>query len=141
MRTVEQSSRAGDDGHAPFGRHVRFPLTGRYNWRSRLKQGVLGGLSPPLLEPGRLTVPAFLKQHGYQTACVGKWHLGMTWPRKPGAEPFQDDIEKGVDGWRVDFSKPITRGPNSAGFDHFDLFATCAEILGANLPDTAAARR
>src|SRR6188474_2259475 len=34
-------------------------LTGRYNWRSRLQSGVLGGLSPALIEPGRLTVPAF----------------------------------------------------------------------------------
>ncbi|MEO8352390.1 MAG: sulfatase-like hydrolase/transferase [Chthoniobacteraceae bacterium] len=57
-------------------------LTGRYNWRSRLKSGVLGGMSPPLIERGRLTVPAFLKQHGYYTAAVGKWHLGMTWALK-----------------------------------------------------------
>src|SRR6187402_3141451 len=44
-------------------------LTGRYNWRSRLQQGVLGGLSPHLIEPGRLTVAGLLKQHGYHTAC------------------------------------------------------------------------
>ncbi|MEO6244450.1 MAG: sulfatase-like hydrolase/transferase, partial [Opitutaceae bacterium] len=28
-------------------------LTGRYAWRSKLKSGVLGGLSPRLIEPGR----------------------------------------------------------------------------------------
>ena len=85
-------------------------LTGRYNWRSRLKQGVLGGLSPPLIEPGRLTVPAFLKQNGYHTACVGKWHLGMDWRRKPDTAPFDDGIERGETGWRMDFSKSDFRG-------------------------------
>src|SRR5881409_3390049 len=49
-------------------------LTGRYAWRSPLKNGVLGGYSPRLIEDGRLTVAALLKQHGYHTACVGKWH-------------------------------------------------------------------
>lgn len=52
-------------------------LTGRYNWRTHLQQGVLSGYSPPLIEKDRLTVPGFLKQHGYETACIGKWHLGM----------------------------------------------------------------
>src|SRR5450759_511244 len=52
-------------------------LTGRYNWRSRLKSGVLYGFSPRLIEPDRVTVPAFLQQQGYTTACIGKWHLGM----------------------------------------------------------------
>lgn len=94
-------------------------LTGRYNWRSRLQQGVLGGMSPPLIEPGRLTVPAFLQQHGYHTACIGKWHLGLGWELKPDAKPFDDTIEKGEEGWRVDFEKPIQQGPNSVGFDYF----------------------
>jgi hypothetical protein len=52
-------------------------LTGRYCWRSRLKEGVLQGYSPSLIEPGRLTVPAMLRQRGYYTAGVGKWHLGL----------------------------------------------------------------
>lgn len=94
-------------------------LTGRYNWRSRLKNGVQGGMSPPLIEPGRLTVSAFLQQHGYHTACIGKWHLGMDWPLKPGAPLFNDKIEKGADGWNVDFTKPIVRGPTRFGFDYY----------------------
>ena len=44
-------------------------LTGRYNWRSRLKKGVLGGFSPPLIEKGRMTVAHFLQQQGYRTAA------------------------------------------------------------------------
>src|SRR5207244_3390974 len=38
---------------------------------------------------------------------------------KPGAETFKDSIEKGEDGWRVDFTKPIHNGPNRVGFDYF----------------------
>jgi len=94
-------------------------MTGRYNWRSRLKSGVLGGMSPPLIEPGRLTVPALLQQHGYHTAAIGKWHLGMDWTLKPETKTFDDTIEKGENGWRVDFTKPIRHGPNSVGFDYY----------------------
>ena len=55
-------------------------LTGRYAWRSRLKSGVLSGYSGRLIEEGRLTVPALLKRHGYDTAAFGKWHLGLDAP-------------------------------------------------------------
>lgn len=94
-------------------------LTGRYNWRSRLKSGVLGGMSPALIEPGRLTLPMLLRQQGYHTAAIGKWHLGMDWALKPGAPGFKDSIEKGEEGWRADFTKPIQNGPTSAGFHYF----------------------
>ena len=68
-------------------------LTGRYNWRSVLKRGVTGGYSQPILEPGRLTVASMLKQQGYRTACVGKWHLGLEWRLKDGgvASTYQDE--------------------------------------------------
>ena len=89
-------------------------LTGRYNWRSSLKNGVLGGYSPRLIEAGRLTVPALLKQHGYATACIGKWHLGLDWPLKQGG------IAKDYgDGWDVDYTRPIRNGPTALGFDYF----------------------
>ena len=75
-------------------------LTGRYCWRTRLKSGVLQGYSPNLIEPGRPTVASMLKDRGYYSACVGKWHLGLG-----TAE-------------RADYSQPLTPCPNDHGFDY-----------------------
>ncbi|WP_417393772.1 sulfatase family protein [Gimesia chilikensis] len=95
-------------------------LTGRYNWRSRLKSGVLWGLSRRLIEQDRMTVPSMLKQHGYYTAAVGKWHLGMDWTLKDGGFATEKSYNKKTNpGWDVDYSKPIQNGPNSVGFDYF----------------------
>ena len=61
-------------------------LTGRYSWRSTLKSGVLNGYSNRLIEPGRLTVPEFLRQHGYRAACfrqmAPRYGLGTQGRRK-----------------------------------------------------------
>jgi arylsulfatase A-like enzyme len=105
------------DAHAPDAvcTPTRYGLlTGRYCFRSRLKRGVLVPWDPPLIEPGRLTVAALLKQHGYATACVGKWHLGWQWPTKDGAKPASRD---GIGN--VDFAKPIPDGPTTRGFDSY----------------------
>ncbi len=77
-------------------------LTGRYAWRGALKKGVLGGYSPALLEAGRPTIASFLKERGYATAAVGKWHLGL------GAKS------------RTDYDAPLVPGPLEAGFDRFE---------------------
>ena len=55
-------------------------LTGRYHWRSRLQAGIVNLWEPPLIAPDRLTIAGLVKQHGYRTACIGKWHLGWDWP-------------------------------------------------------------
>lgn len=99
-------------------------LTGRYCWRSRLKRGVLYGYEPPLIEPERLTVASLLKDAGYNTACVGKWHLGLGFSTKSGYDfdfnaplPWSNagrELEE-----NIDFSAPITGGPNDLGFDYF----------------------
>jgi arylsulfatase A-like enzyme len=94
-------------------------LTGRYNWRSRLQSGVLGGLSPRLIEPGRVTVASFLQEQGYFTACVGKWHLGMDWAKHPGKTVSPLSIETVDQVGSVDYAQPIANGPRSVGFDYF----------------------
>jgi arylsulfatase A len=108
-------------------------LTGRYNWRSKLKSGVLGGFSHPLIEEGRTTVADLLRSHGYQTAAIGKWHLGLEWTRKSGAPEQMDTANTNADmgdtsehdstdknaGANIDFTKPIGRSPITLGFDQF----------------------
>ncbi len=92
-------------------------ITGRYNWRSALKQGVLTGKSNALIPKSRSTVASILKQKGYKTAFIGKWHLGWDWAIK-------DSIIASGEGWdpndfmNIDFSKPVTNNPNDLGFDY-----------------------
>jgi len=104
------------DAHTPSGvcTPTRYGvLTGRYCWRSALKRGVLNGYSPRLIEPGRMTVASLLRQNGYSTACLGKWHLGMDWQSKGEGSAGKKN------GWQVDYTKPIQNGPNTVGFDYY----------------------
>lgn len=92
-------------------------LTGRYAWRTHLRSGVLGGYSPPLIAAGRLTVPSLLKPHGYHTGCIGKWHLGMDWPRADAQGAAGQNKNSGSPN--VDYTKPLGRGPTTVGFDSY----------------------
>jgi arylsulfatase A len=112
-------------------------LTGRYNWRSRLQQGIVGKYGDPLIAEDRLTVPALLKQHGYHTGCIGKWHLGQGWDFAADQENFHPggfqrhrDTTQDADTdrqaspqqrahWQEAFSKPTTGGPTTRGFDYY----------------------
>ena len=91
-------------------------LTGRYNWRTRLSDGVLWGYSQPLIKPDEMTVGKLLQGQGYATACIGKWHLGMDWTLKEGGLA---DTETDEDPWSVDYTKTLTNGPTTRGFDEF----------------------
>jgi len=91
-------------------------LTGRYSWRSRRQGGALWSFDPPLIEGGRLTVPQYLKNHGYHTACIGKWHPGLNWRDKDGGILRYTGSEKGRN---VDFSRPLENGPTTRGFNYF----------------------
>lgn len=128
---IDQLAKQGmrfTDGHSSSG--VCSPsrytiLTGRYHWRTRLQSGIVGLWGPPLIAPDRLTVAGLLKAEGYQTSCVGKWHLGWDWPIPPkhkalfrGAKTAVAD-DRHRDAWREAFSKPIAGGPITRGFDEY----------------------
>ena len=95
-------------------------LTGRYNFRSSLKSGVNWGYTPPLIEKGRLTLSQMLKNCGYTTGMVGKWHLGLDWKTDEGSYLSEGGQvnEKSID-CGIDFSSPIKGGPIHYGFDYF----------------------
>ncbi len=81
-------------------------ITGRYP--SRIGQyGVLTTFSEPIIPKTRLTVASLMKQNGYDTACIGKWHLGMDWGGKPGNEKT------------IPVGTQLRASPNAAGFDYF----------------------
>ena len=91
-------------------------LTGRYNWRSRLKSGVLfNPTDKALMDPERLNMANFLQGSGYHTACIGKWHLGADWEKLP-KNANADKSKRGA-SWQVDYSKPFRNGPVDVGFD------------------------
>ena len=103
-------------------------LTGRYHWRTRLQQGIVPVWGAPLISPDRLTLAGLAKQHGYRTACIGKWHLGHDWPITAEQRPFfSNPVGKLVNevtdahraAWKEVFSKPIPGGPTSRGFDEY----------------------
>ena len=96
-------------------------LTGRYSWRTELQKGVTWGFSPNLIDPKRMTVASLLRENGYITACVGKWHLGMDMQTTSGVSV---DALGGDHNTRefiadIDYSRPIDNGPNALGFDYF----------------------
>ncbi len=83
-------------------------LTGRYPWRSKMKDNVANGYSSPIISPETKTIAQMMSENGYATACIGKWHLGWDWTL--------NDKNKKND---VDYTGEIQNGPNAKGFDYY----------------------
>ena len=105
-------------------------LTGRYHWRTRLQQGIVGLWGDPVIRADRLTIGGLARKREYRTYCVGKWHLGWDWPIDPAQMPFfrtggyggKKDItatDEHRTAWKAVFSKPIPGGPEAVGFDDY----------------------
>ena len=91
-------------------------LTGRYCWRTRLTHHVFNTpAEKPLIKKDETTVASVLKEKGYHTACVGKWHLGIGWQLLDNYKK-----KKGQEGrgWEIDYTKPAIT-PTANGFDYF----------------------
>ena len=85
-------------------------MTGRYAWRfAKPSQSGPWGFLNPQLPAGAFTLGTMLKQAGYRTGYVGKWHLGTLMHTKDGRN-------QGVDN--VDYERPLKVGPNDFGFDY-----------------------
>ncbi len=98
-------------------------MTGQMAFRVPNGGTVFTGVGgPSLIAPGRLTLPSMLRDNGYATACVGKWHVGLTFFDQ-GGQPVRGDGVEAVR--RVDFSRPIAGGPLDHGFEHFFGTACC----------------
>ena len=99
-------------------------LTGRYHWRTRLQNGIVGVWGAPLIAPDRLTIAGLAKGRGYRTAAIGKWHLGRDWPIGEEKQDLFRNFPKGSvaspahrAAWAETFAKPIPGGPTTRGFD------------------------
>ncbi len=99
------------NGHAtsPTCTPSRFAMmTGTYPWRQN-GTGVLPGDAKMIIPTDKLTLPKVFKNAGYQTAIVGKWHLGLG-----------DKVEK---NWNAE----IKPGPNEVGYDYSFIFPATAD--------------
>lgn len=98
-------------------------MTGQMPFRVPNGGTVFTGVGgPSLIAPGRLTLPLMLRERGYSTACVGKWHVGLTFFDREG-RPVHSNALEAVR--QVDFSRRIRGGPVDHGFDSFFGTACC----------------
>jgi arylsulfatase A-like enzyme len=114
------------DAHSPATvcTPTRYSLmTGQMAFRVPRGGSVFTGVGgPSLIAPERLTLPELLRQKGYATAAVGKWHIGWTFFDKDGQAISGDGVQA-VE--QVDFSRRIEGGPLDHGFDTFFGTACC----------------
>jgi len=78
-------------------------LTGVYPWRNK-KAKILPGTAPLIIDTAQMTLPRMLKNAGYQTGIVGKWHLGLG-------------------NGNVNWNETVKPGPNELGFDFSHIMA------------------
>lgn len=127
-RLVSQGMRF-TDAHSPSAvcTPTRYGLlTGRYAWRTELQEWVIAAYEPPLINAERKTLPSMLKQTGYRTSCVGKWHLGWDWRGSEVGRRLGESERTALAKLQWDYSQPMGGGPTDRGFD---------EYFGVDLPN------
>jgi len=95
-------------------------LTGSYHWRRM--HGIVSAFGKPVFKDSDITLPQVLKDKGYKTACIGKWHLGWDWifKNKPSGERFYwEKTHKVYLPEDIDWESPLKGGPLDRGFDYY----------------------
>lgn len=110
------------DGHSSSGicTPSRYALlTGRHHWRDF--HNIVGALGGSVFDPERLTLPEMMREQGYQTAAIGKWHLGWDWDaiRKPDARKIGKGKAAAWGPDAFDWNMAIPNGPLAHGFDSY----------------------
>lgn len=94
-------------------------LTGKYHWRTFHK--IIDSWEPPVFLPNDITIAEMLRQSGYATACIGKWHLGWDWNsiKENDSATVIINNKKTYLTEAFNWSKPISGGPLDQGFDYY----------------------
>jgi arylsulfatase A-like enzyme len=93
-------------------------MTGRYSWRTKLQRGVVQGFAPDLIVEDRPTIASFLKNQGYHTAIIGKWHLNFQYLDPISGKPISKESRKQL----PPVGSTIPDGPINRGFDYYHGF-------------------
>ena len=95
-------------------------LTGTYHWRRQ--HSIVNSFGKPFFTDADITLPQILRDNGYTTAAIGKWHLGWDWEliNEPSLEvELFGRMHSVVQPEDIDWSQPIKGGPVDRGFDYY----------------------